>query len=456
MKISPTISRRFILRGMGASLALPFLPSLLPRGAQAAGAPPALIVFRQANGVQGANPAFQESERFYPRNFGPLALGTTDADRALGELKDFQSKLLVIGGLNISTMKLSGCAHSHGINQLLTASLPTGGGDKSLGTHESIDNRIARELHPGVEPLAFYCSPNYEAIPSGLSYRGPRNIRGGERDPSLVFASLMGSVGVDDATQARLLATRKSINDLMRNELKELQSSAQLSSVDQERLKQHVDSIRDVERKLTCALDASKQQQLAGAGSLLDDDTKVETIAQLQMDVMVLAVACGNIRAATMQMGGGGSHTRFTINGKRLEPFHGISHRTADFGDGATTGPNASSAEKHHQIDRLHARLFRYLLTQMQAQGILDSSVALWCNDMRTGPQHFYDNVPFILGGSANGYFKQGQYINAGGVLHNRLLNSLLNAVGLRNGGALIDNFGDGSAPNGQLTDALA
>ncbi|HZH04246.1 MAG TPA: hypothetical protein VEY30_10700, partial [Myxococcaceae bacterium] len=97
------MSRRWVLRGTGGvALGLPLLESLLPRNAFAqAGSRPRFAVFmRQANGV--AQESGGEPERFFPRALGPIttaSLSTTDADRAVSELKDYAGKLLIVRGL---------------------------------------------------------------------------------------------------------------------------------------------------------------------------------------------------------------------------------------------------------------------------------------------------------------------------------------------------------------------
>jgi hypothetical protein len=88
---------------------------------------------------------------------------------------------------------------------------------------------------------------------------------------------------------------------------------------------------------------------------------------------------------------------------------------------------------------------------------LLDNSVAAWTNDLGHGVSHTYENVPWVLAGSAGGYLKQGVYIDAGRVTHNQLLNTLLNAVGVRKSdGSLVDNFGDPSLKPGQIAGMLA
>ena len=70
--------------------------------------------------------------------------------------------------------------------------------------------------------------------------------------------------------------------------------------------------------------------------------------------------------------------------------------------------------------------------------------MAVWTNDLGHGVSHTYNNITWVLAGSCGGYLKTGAYIDAGNVTHNRLFNTLLSAVGVRNAdGSEITNFGD-------------
>jgi Protein of unknown function (DUF1552) len=445
-----SVSRRFILRGIGASLALPFLPSLLPKEARAAGPGPCFVAFRQANGV--SKQWDSAPERFWPRANGPLALGTTDADRAVNELKDYQSKVLILRNMDQANPTAHSCAAiltGFGIGQFPTC----------YARGESIDNRMARELHPGVEPLTFLCSTLAHASHGELSWRGNNSIRAAERDPSRAYARMVGATGVDAATQAKLVASRKSVNDLVREQVGALKNTPQLSAADGMRLQQHLDAVRDLERTLTCAVDASKQMELSRVPGVLNDPASLEFVAKLQIDVIALALSCGYTRVATLQMGGKNSNNRYNYNGTLLPAHHGLSHgniAVGSEGDGAVN-PNTfvQAMGLLHQVDRVHGRLFKYLLDRLSAYGIMDTTTSLWCNDIPYGAHTPYNNTPYIIAGG-NGYFKTGQCLDVKGATHNKLLNSLLNSVGLRNGGQLIDNFGDPSLPKGELTIAKA
>ena len=131
-------------------------------------------------------------------------------------------------------------------------------------------------------------------------------------------------------------------------------------------------------------------------------------------------------------------------------------------GFGSEGDPIEGAQEMHHEIDKLHARLFKYLLDKLASYStpdgtLLDSGVAAWTNDLAHGVSHGYNNVPWILAGSAGGYLKQGQYVDGGNVTHNRLFNTLLNALGVRKAdGSPVDDFGDPSLAKGEIASMKA
>ena len=118
----------------------------------------------------------------------------------------------------------------------------------------------------------------------------------------------------------------------------------------------------------------------------------------------------------------------------------------------------------HHEIDRIHARLFKFLLDRLDEQvtvagyNLLDDCVALWTNDLGTGPDHGHTRLPHIIGGSAGGFLRQGAFIDVGGgVLNNKFLSTLVSAVGIRKeNGDLVDDFGDPDLEPGTIPEMIA
>ena len=447
------IQRRHFLRGLGgAIIALPFLETFAPKGALAAGPPPFAIFMRQANGVVQKT---DEPEAFWPSAMGKLTKAgmAADSSRAVSVLSDYADKLLVVQGVNFA-FPGNGCGHSGGGNQCLTAARvsETPAGNESLSMGESIDNRIARELQPaGVEPLTLYAGKMSGYINEVLSFRGPKMLRSAERDPFVAYTKLFGAQNMDAAALERLKNARSSVNDLVRGDMKSLMSRKDLSTADRARLQLHFDSIRDLENKMACALPAMRLAEMEAIQPKVGSSDNVETVTRMQMDIIALAVSCGSVRAATLQVGDGNDSTEYTINGQKAYSYHWISHRIQS--DGADGTPIDNGAELHHEIDKIHGNLFKYLLDRLSSYSIgsgtlLDSGVAVWTNDL-ADKYHSYSNVPYVLAGGANGFLKTGQHLNAGDVSNNKMWNVVGSAVGCRNNGKLMDDFGDPSLEPG-------
>ncbi len=454
-------NRRMFLRGTGGVvLSLPFLESLLPREARAQQMerPRFAVFMRQANGCSQAGNG--EPEMFWPRNTGSVtqtSLTGVDSDRAVSELAPYASKLLLVSGLKFNYPG-NGCGHSGGGNQCLTAARVSTDltGQYSLAMGESVDNRIARELHPGRDPLTLYAGRMSGYIDEVLSYRGPKDLRPAENNPWNAYSRLTELSGGNDAAREQIARGRLSVNDLVREQMQALLGNPRLSTEDRNRLTLHFESVREVESQLACTLPQAEIQEMQALAqnSAFRSPTNLEAVARLQADLIALAFACDYTRAATLQIGDGNDGTEYYVNGVKLPRYHWISHRINSDGSDGTAIEGAQ--EKHHQIDRIHARMFRHLLDRLSTYGILDDTCAVWTNDLAHGVSHSYSNVPFVIAGSCGGYLKTGAYVdvrqNGSTTPHNRLFNTILNAVGVRKAdGSLVDDFGDPSLPKGEL-----
>lgn len=107
--------------------------------------------------------------------------------------------------------------------------------------------------------------------------------------------------------------------------------------------------------------------------------------------------------------------------------------------------------------------MFKYLLDKLAALPgpsggtLLHDSVCLWTNDLATGPGHSYSDIPQVMAGQAGGFLRTGQYIDAGDVTHNKLLNTIATAAGIRNDdGSYYDHFGDSSLERGLIPAMIA
>lgn len=462
--------RRTILKGLGGlTLALPFLEGLRSSGTARAGdvlVEPYAIFFRQANGCASAQntEVGSEPERFWPSAEGQITPETL-AGRALDELSAHHQSLLAVG-VDAENFDY-GDGHARGALQGLTARGPVvaGAGGSSEANGESIDHRIGRELNPdGRESLFLYAGRNNGWLGGAcISYRGPGSRRAPLHNPMQAYELIVGIDG--ESISEILIERRKSVNDLVREQMDALMNSPRLSSKDLERLELHRASIRDLENTLSCNLTADQEAELDGqaAGYESDNGDQVLAAVRAHMDIAVLAVACGYTRSVAIQVANGNDgSTRYTDpdTGSQMENYHFISHRRASHDSSGSVIPNSDLL--HHKIDRQFAATFRYLLDrlseyQLPSGNLLDAGVSVWLNDQAQGPSHSSKNLPYILAGSANGYFRQGAYVRAAGDgTHCRLLNMIGTAAGLRsaNGGDL-DDFGDPGLPKSPIPELL-
>jgi hypothetical protein len=472
------VGRRLFLHGAaGAVVGLPLLESFIPRAAlaQAQASQSFAIFMRQANGCQQSGVG-EEPDRFWPSKLGALTTAsmTADGGRATSVLKDYASKLLIVRGVEMKQIVDAGCGHSQGGLLCLTASKANGKNvEKALAQGESIDNRIARDLQgTGSEPLTLRAGMRSSYLDDVLSYRKAGDRRTAESLPYNAYKALfglgttdMGGGSIDEAA-TKLAARRKSVNDLIRAEMKRLLANTKLSAADRERLQQHQDAIRDLEvgmQQNACTLLGNDviDPMSKVTKSQAESDAGVVTTAAFQFKVIALAVACGKVRAATLQIGNGNDQTQYTIGGTKYERFHHISHRINSDGSEGTSIANADV--KHHEVDKLFAGLFKGLLDELSSRTtptgtLLDQGVAVWLNDLASGPPHSTRNMPYVCAGGVGGKLKTGVYVDAGNqasnqyVTHNKFLNTIGAAVGVKNaaGGAL-DDFGDSSLPKGNI-----
>jgi hypothetical protein len=411
-----------------------------------------------------------DPETFWPTAEGPLTTASMNAfaaERSTGILADHASRLLIVRGVNYPYGS-SGCGHAQGLVQCLTASKPNGTNNNSTSSGPSIDTILAQKVNPqGVDPLTLYSGMKGGYINEKLSFSAAGQVRAAEGNPYNVYQRLVGllpspgtgagtGTGTGMSTADRLALRKKSINDLVREELNSLKGLSALSQADKQRLDQHFQAIRDVENTmmgmgLACSADGLDTQAInaMNSGQAFKQNGKLEDVAKLQMDLVTLAFACNATRVATLQCGDGTDGTRYVIDGQTLERFHWISHRIQS--DGSSGAAIAGAAEMHRKIDRLRMNTFKYMLdkwaqTSTPGGPMFDNAFVMWTSHVAAGPSHSFRNLPIIIAGSAGGYLKQGQYVNAGNVGNNKLYITLANAMGVP-----LENFGGSDLQGGQI-----
>src|SRR6185436_10834492 len=213
------VNRRAFLSAGAVAIGLPFLEGLPERSAWAADAPPVFSLFIvTANGVVG--------NKFFPDDTGAL---TPDAlagmpEKATSVLAPHAAKLLFLNGLNFPAPSPLSCSHAEGSCQTLTAAPPGSTGNTAYSSGPSADMVISRIVNPsGADPLTLYAGQK-GFIAERISFKGAGagQVRAADTNPYLLYAQLVGladpNSGAVDPLAAELLTSRKSVNDLVREQ----------------------------------------------------------------------------------------------------------------------------------------------------------------------------------------------------------------------------------------------
>jgi len=449
------INRRAFLRAGTVAIGLPFLEGLPERSAWAANAQPVFSMFMVAAcGVVGKS--------FFPSATGALtSSGLSGAgDIAVSALAPHAENLLFIKNLNFPQGGPKSCGHAEGLCQSLTAAPPGSSGNTAYSSGPSADVVIAKAVNAnGADPLTLYAgAKSYIAERISFKAGGAGQVRAADLNPYTLYSKLMGltttttSTGTTttDPVATELANTRKSINDLVKDELTSLKNMSVLSAADKQRLQQHFDSIRDIEVTMgtmaagcTTAGLSTTQLDALKSGIAFKTTGMIEDVVKLHLELVALAFACNFNRTATLQWGDGTDGTKYSVpsNSSLGWPFHHLSHRVDS---DAATGMNPTAEAAHHEIDALRMQSLLHGLDAFKARGLQNNSIIMWTNHIADGPSHSAKNVPHIIWGNGGGYLKTGQYVDAANATNNKLLNTVITAA-IRDKSTTAVNFGMGT-----------
>ena len=421
-------SRRTFLRGVGVTMALPWMESLCVWGDEtakpsqpASQAPVRLAVLFSGNGFH--------SKEWWAKGEGKqMELG-----QVLAPLTDFREKMLFIRGLNNAEAQ-KGNIHSSQTGNLLSGAPLSSGGEIKSGT--SIDQLVAQRhgRSTKVPSLVLGCEKsnpsvhkNYSMIYSShISWSSPTTPTPLELYPSLAFDRLFkdevqrGDKSVLDAVIADATSFRKNI-----------------SSADQRKLDEYLDSVREIEQRID---QAGKQGELQGWRPTLDKpnlprpaDGIPQNIAdhmRLMCDLMVLGFQTDATRVCTLKLNNDHSSLRFPHLSVDYMIHHLLSHSdTADW----------------LKVNQFFIEQYGYIARKLDAiqegeRTALDNSMLLYCSSMLTG-SHDATNLPVVVLGGAGGQIKGGRVLDYLGK-PNRKMCSLYLAM-LDKCGIPLKQFGD-------------
>jgi hypothetical protein len=401
------VSRRALLRGMGAAVALPLLDSMRP--ALAAATKPVLRfgVMYVPNGMI--------MENYLPAKEGP----DYELTPTLSALAPLREHFQVLSGLNcIPTPGRPGGAHAKATTRFLTdISPPTS--ETWLDAGISVDQILAQEigkntqlasLELGIETgeTAGSCDTGY-ACPytNTLSWKGPATPLPTQNNPRLIFERLFGdSSSTDPKERLGRMREQKSILDSVTQEVSHLEGA--LPASDRTKLTEYLDAVRDVERRIQNAETNNRQVPLidhpAGIPINWEDHVK------LMCDLMVLAYQSDLTRVITLMMGHEQSGMTYPQIGVP-DAHHPISHHQHE----------PEKVAKTAKINAYHVKMFAYLLEKLRStpdgEGtLLDHMTMIYGAGIADSNSHAPVNIPFVLAGGGAGNLKGGRHTNLKGV----------------------------------------
>ncbi len=424
-------SRRTLLRGLGVSMALPWLESLPVWGDEPAKnqksseAPVRLAVLFSGNGFHG--------KEWWVKGEGK----SMELGQVLAPLQDFREKLLFISGL-YNEQALKGNIHSSQTGNLLSGAPLASGGDIRSGT--SVDQLLAQTYGRStkVPSLVLGCEKsnpsvhkNYSMLYSShISWTSPTTPTPLELYPALAFDRLFK----DEVQKGD-----KSVLDAVLADATDLRS--QISSTDQRKLDEYLDSVRDVEQRIE---NAGKKGELQGWRPTLDKpnmerppDGIPQNVAdhmRLMCDILVLGFQTDTTRITTLKLNNDHSSLRFPHLGVDYMIHHLLSHSdTADW----------------LKVNQFFVEQLGYIARKLDAiqegeRTLLDNSMLMYCSSMMTG-SHDATQLPMVMLGRGGGRIQTGRALNYREKTNRqacRLYLSMMDKMQVRPG-----KFGDATEP---------
>jgi hypothetical protein len=421
MKKKWQISRRKMLKGMGACIALPYLEAMSYPGGLSpysqGKAPVRSAFFFMPNGVH--------PDRWTPEKFG----SDFELSPILSPLKDFQKDLLVLGEMmNKNSMGEGVDGHYAKTANLLTCMpIEKTTGDNINAGGISIDQIIANEvgkqtlfpsLEYGLDRIKTGIDTNVGytlQYASSISWKTATQPMSKEIDPKLAFERLFKSYVPGNKVKED--PWKKSILDLVMDDARSLRTN--LGRSDQDKLEEYMESIRSVEKRI---VNEENKEQFE---SNITNDIKKELTrvnqsiheyedmyagidvtekTRLMFDIMALAFWSDASRVSTFMFGNSVSGRNFSFLDGVDGSHHSTSHHMND----------KKRLEEYAKINTWHVEQYAYFLSRLKSikEGdgtLLDNSMVMFSSGIRDGNRHSPYNLPIVVAGKGGGKLKTGQ-----------------------------------------------
>jgi hypothetical protein len=400
---SRPLPRRTVLRGLGATVALPFLDAMVPAfsaRARAASRPAHRFqTFYVPNGMA--------MEYWSPKTEGR----GFELSPILEPLAAYRDQMLVLSGIKANWNYI----HAGASGSFLTGTTHGGRNEIEIVADVSIDQLLARhfatetqlpslELSMDVPANAGACTGNLSCVYTHtLSWRSPTQPLPMEWNPRVVFERLFGDSGSTDgkAREARL-RQRKSILDSVAEKLASLKRD--LGTQDRTKIDEYSEAVRDVERRVEKAeqqadLELPPLAQPQGAPPVFEDHLA------LMLDLQLLAFRSDLTRVVTFMIGKEQSARPYPQIGVP-EAHHPLSHHN-----------DVPELIAHmSKINHYHTQLFSQYLAKLQSTpdgdgSLLDHMTILYGSGISNSTRHSGDNLPLLVVGGGSGTIKGGRHL---------------------------------------------
>ena len=442
------LARRAFLRGIGATVALPFLDAMVPAFGSAATA--------------AAKPITRLGFVYHPvgmimNRWTPTAEGSAfEFMPTMKALEPFRERLLVLSGLaQVQGRALGDGPGDHaregatwltGVHPKRTESDVRAGisadqiAAKEFGKHTQL---ASLEIALEAPTLAGTCDQNYScAYTNTVCWSSASTPLPMEPDPRAVFERLFGDGdSTDPAARLARLTEQRSILDYVSGSIDRMETK--LGPSDRHKLSDYLDAVRDIERRIQKA-----EQQNASAKLIVMErpdsiPEEFDEHAKLMMDLQVLAYQTDMTRVITLMLGRAGSNRPYPSIGVP-DGHHSVTHHMND----------PAKIAKVEKIDAHLVKTFAYLVnklsTTQDGEGtLLDHTLMVYGSSLSDGNLHTHDDLPTILVGGAAGQLQGGRHIR---YAKETPLNNLFLTV-LDKAGVKCDKFGDSTGELNYLVD---
>lgn len=441
------LSRRTVLRGMGASVFLPLLDSMIPArtalAATAAKPVSRLTCIEMVHGAAGST--MDGTNKHY---WSPAAEGSnfemTETLSPLGNLRDY---LTIVSGSDLrpamaNTPEEEGADHMRSSAAFLTAAHPkmTEGADIFNGT--SIDQLYAKKFGqdtplPSLQlciessDASGACDYGYACVYSDtISWADPTTPLPMTMDPRMAFESLFGD-GSTAAQRRQRSRVNASILDMIGSDVKGLKKD--LGASDRSRMDDYLENVREIERRIQHIekYNASGESRALPSAPLGVPDSYEEHV-KLMFDLQVLAFMTDVTRVSTFKMSRDVCMRVFPESGV-TQPFHSCSHH----------GETPAHIAEFAKINKYHVGLLPYFFEKLKNTpdgdgSLLDHSLTMYGSPMGDSNVHNHKRVPLILVGKGGGVKGNNHVKVADETPMANVLLSMMNKLGMN-----MDHIGD-------------